>query len=172
MNLEATIRRMTAFPGMLRAVVSQFSKEELRWRPSDGGWSVLEILGHLVSEEQVDFRQRLRLTLENNGAEWPGIDPEGHVREAAYNHADPMELLDHFSELRENSVRWMTGLRDSDWSLKYVHPSIGVLRAGDLLASWSAHDALHLRQLSKRMYQLTVHQNSDFDVRYAGEWRA
>ena len=44
------------------------------------------------------------------------------------------------------------------------------MRAGDLLASWCAHDALHLRQVAKRLHQLTDAQAGDFEVGYAGDW--
>ena len=35
-----------------------------------------------------------------------------------------------------------------------------------------AHDYLHLRQISKRMYQLAERDAGDYSIRYAGEWRA
>ena len=44
--------------------------------------------------------------------------------------------------------------------------------AGDLLAAWSAHDALHLRQISKRLYQIAQRDAGSYSVQYAGEWRA
>ncbi|MBK7403801.1 MAG: hypothetical protein IPJ41_04000 [Phycisphaerales bacterium] len=59
-----------------------------------------------------------------------------------------------------------------DWNRAYHHPKLGSLRAGDLLAAWAAHDALHLRQIAKRMHELASHDAPGFDAAYAGEWRA
>ncbi|MCP4798050.1 MAG: DinB family protein, partial [Phycisphaeraceae bacterium] len=49
-------------------------------------------------------------------------------------------------------------------------PRSGSLRAGDLLAAWCAHDALHLRQLARRLHELTVVRGGGFDAGYAGDW--
>lgn len=59
-----------------------------------------------------------------------------------------------------------------DWSAAYAHPQWGPIRAGDLLAAWAAHDALHLRQIAKRLYQLTAAAAGDHPTIYAGEWTA
>ena len=42
----------------------------------------------------------------------------------------------------------------------------------DLLTSWAAHDALHLRQIAKRLFQLAERDGGEYNSRYAGEWRA
>jgi hypothetical protein len=57
-----------------------------------------------------------------------------------------------------------------DWSVAYQHPKVGPIRAGDLLTGWAAHDALHLRQISKRLFQLAERDGAGFTSRYAGEW--
>ncbi len=44
------------------------------------------------------------------------------------------------------------------------------MHAGTLFASWLAHDALHLRQIAKRMYELAVRDAGSFDTKYAGDW--
>ena len=44
---------------VVRALVAPLSLGDARWRPEEGGWSVLEIVNHLADEETQDFRQRL-----------------------------------------------------------------------------------------------------------------
>jgi hypothetical protein len=39
-----------------------------------------------------------------------------------------------------------------------------------MLASWLAHDLLHLRQLIELRYQLTKSNSTPFNVDYAGKW--
>lgn len=56
--------------------------------------------------------------------------------------------------------------------MKYHHPKLGVFHAGDLLSAWVAHDLLHLKQITKRLYQRTVAEAKPFGTEYAGEWRA
>jgi hypothetical protein len=39
-----------------------------------------------------------------------------------------------------------------------------------LLASWAAHDALHLRQIARRLHGLAARDAGPYGVAYAGEW--
>ena len=58
-----------------------------------------------------------------------------------------------------------------DWSLTAPHPHYGTLSAGDLLASWIAHDHIHIRQLNRLLRQYLVQQLApDNAVEYAGNW--
>ncbi len=115
---------------------------EVRWHPGEGRWSLIEVLGHLLDEEQDDFRPRIHATLER--AEWVPIDPEARVRERAHQSADPAERLQRFDAKRRASVEWLRSLQVADWSQRHAHPQLGPISAGDLLASWVAHDLLHL----------------------------
>ncbi len=75
----------------IRALVEDMGDEEARWRPPSGGWSILEVICHLRDEETDDFRQRLRLTLEDAAKEWPPMDPEAWVAERRYQVAVPCQ---------------------------------------------------------------------------------
>ena len=77
MNLENLIKSLERFGGTLPAVVRDVSDEDARWKPPSGAWSILEIVCHLGDEEELDFSQRVRLTLQDSTQAWPPIDPEG-----------------------------------------------------------------------------------------------
>jgi hypothetical protein len=66
---------------------------------------------------------------------------------------------------------WLRSLKNPDWSRTYRDPEVGPIRPGDILGSWAAHDSLHLRQISKRMYQLAARDAGEYSTRYAGEWK-
>jgi hypothetical protein len=153
-------------------LLAHSARREATWKPPSGAWSILEIVCHLGDEEVDDFRTRLRLTLEDPSQDWPKIDPEGWARERRYNERDLGESLERFARERAASVAWLRSLRDVDWSRAATHPRLGSLRAGDLMASWAAHDALHLRQIAKRLHELAAADAPGFDAGYAGEWRA
>ena len=80
-------------------------------------------------------------------------------------------LADYKGE-RLRSVGWLRELRSPDYSKAYVHPKFGSISAGQLLGSWAAHDALHLRQIAKRLHGLATRDASPHGVGYAGEWTA
>ena len=83
---------------------------------------------------------------------------------------DLASTLDAFRHERADSIAWLRSLGAPDWSVAYHHPKVGPVKAGDLLVSWAAHDALHLRQISKRLYQLALRDAPGMDAAYAGQW--
>ena len=168
------IQSLTRFPAILRAVMAEVDDATLRRQGGADGaaWSIVEILCHLADEEVEDFRTRLQLTLRDPKADWPGIDPEGVARSRGYQDQNPHEALDRFLRAREESLVWLASLGDADWSRAKVHPRLGTLRAGDLLASWAAHDLLHLRQIAKRLYESVNAAAEPYETEYAGRWTA
>ena len=125
----------------------------------------------MADEEVGDFHTRLEHTLRDPTAKWPPIDPEGWAVERRYNEGSLAEAVGRFVSARRESVAWLRSLSDPAWSNTFEHPKARI-RAGDLLASWVAHDALHLRQIAKRMLQLTQRDAGDFKTDYAGSWTA
>jgi hypothetical protein len=146
-------RRLGANARVFQVLVSGVSEEQARWKPTAKQWSILEVVNHLADEEAEDFRRRLELTLRHPGEPWPSIDPQGWAVARGYNERALDDSLGRFLDERGRSCVWLEGLRaDADWSRAYTHPTIGVMRAGDLLASWLAHDLIHIRQITRLHY--------------------
>jgi hypothetical protein len=172
MDAQRLIASLDRFRRMLPEVVGDVSAEDARWKPPDGAWSILEVVCHLADEEEFDFGARLKLTLSDPNQPWPEIDPEGWARERRYNEGQLEKAVARFISLRERSLAWLRSLARPDWNRTYQHPKFGPFRAGDLLASWAAHDWLHLRQIAKRLYQIAGRDAGEYSTRYAGEWGA
>jgi len=170
MNFPKLIASLQRFGRMLPELVRDVSADDCRWKAPNGAWSILEIVCHLADEEEFDFRARLELTLTDASAPWPAIAPEEWAIERRYNEGDLSPAIARFTSLRSQSVLWLRSLVNPDWSRTYHDPQVGSIRAGDLIASWAAHDYLHLRQISKRMYQLAARNAGEYSTRYAGEW--
>src|SRR5262249_1486067 len=132
----------------------------------------LEICCHLLDEEREDFRARLRSTLENPAESWPALNLDGVAERRRYNEQDLSATIDTFRAERAGSIAWLRSLGETDWSRAYVHPTFGPITAGDLLASWAAHDALHIRQIAKRLHGLAARDGSPNRIAYAGDWTA
>jgi hypothetical protein len=174
MDAAAIIRRLESFAAVLPALTSGLSAAEARRKPPSGAWSILEIVNHLVDEERDDFRFRLELTLRDPTLPWPPSDPEAWARDRLvgglhYHQRDLAESVARFVSERGKSLTWLRSLASPDWTRTYIHPKAGPVSAAALLASWAAHDALHIRQIAKRLYELAA---AEGDVRYAGEWGA
>ncbi len=172
MHSPALIATLDRFPRVLEALVRPLADADVRWKPEDGAWSILEVLAHLADEEVEDFRARVQRTLDNPSAAWDPIDPEGVAVARTYNTLDPAHTLDRFVRERAASITWLRALECPDWSRAFAHSKFGPMHAGMLLTSWAAHDLLHLRQITKRLFQLTERDGEPYPTIYAGQWIA
>lgn len=174
MNAAAIAQRLRVAPSMVEGLIAGVSAEDARWRPANGAWSIVEVVCHLADEEAEDFRVRLESTLRDPVAPWAPLDLDRVSERRGYIERDLREAALLFSERRADNLRWLRGELESgpDWSRAYVHPKIGPIPAASLLASWAAHDALHLRQIAKRLYELANRDGAGASTAYAGEWSA
>jgi len=163
------VKLMTHNANRIRAAVGGVSPEAARWAPTPDSWSILEVLNHLYDEEREDFRVRLDYILHHPGEPWPPINPQGWVTERGYNQRDLAESLRGFLDERQISLAWLEGLRQADWDTPCQTP-FGTMQAGDMLASWAAHDLLHLRQLVELHRALLVQSAQPYAMDSAGPW--
>ena len=170
MILQRMITALEDAGNYLPTLVKNISDEDARWKPPSQNWSILEIVCHLVDEEKEDFRQRIKLTLEDPSQEWPSINPELWAVDRRYCDRDFEEAVAQFKSERSASVSWLKSLTEPNWFETYDHPHLGKIRAGDLLVSWVAHDQLHVRQIAKRRFEMINRDSGDFNFEYAGDW--
>lgn len=175
LDSSAMIQRLERQPEAIVMLVRQFTRAGVQWRPTEAsgepaGWSVAQIVAHLADEEVEDFRPRLLSTLRDPAEPWLPIDPENAATERNYQDIPVEKSLDRYVRERQESVRLLKGLRQPDWALVHM-AQWGPIMAGDLLASWVAHDILHMRQIVKRLYQIAQTDSGGYSSNYAGEWK-
>jgi len=86
-----------------------------------------------------------------------------------YNERDLAEMVANFEAERQKSLAWLKSLSNPNWEAAYTAP-FGVIKAGDIMGSWVAHDQLHLRQLVELRRARVLQLVAPYEVRYAGEW--
>jgi hypothetical protein len=170
MNLDHFINRFSQNREVFESLARHVTREQAVWKPTPEKWSMLEVINHLYDEEREDFRPRLALTLNDPGAEWPRIDPQGWVVARRYSERELGPSLDNFLQEREESLAWLRELSAPAWENRHVREQ-GALSAGDLLASWLAHDFLHVRQLARLHWQYINVVAAPFDGAYGGPWQ-
>ena len=167
MDVHGLVELMERFPPVLATWLRGLCAADAAERPAGGGWSIVEIVNHLADEEVEDFRARLRSTLEDAARPWEPIDPERAVIERGHVARSLESSLERFAAERRTSIAWLRELGHVEWAKNYEHPR-GSISAGDLLLSWAAHDALHLRQVAKRMHALVSGALPGASSAYAG----
>ena len=170
MNIDTLIERLDENAEVIAGMARNLPAEQVSWKPKPEKWSILEVLAHLLDEEREDFRARIDSVLHRPDENWSPIDPQGWVEKRDYASRDLGETLRDFLSEREHSVTWLHSLEKPNWEGAYQHPTLGQLRAGDLLASWMAHDFLHIRQLTRLHWQFHCRMMAPYEMSYAGEW--
>lgn len=139
------------------------------WRPKPDKWSLLEIICHLIDEEQFDFRFRTQWVLEKPNETPPPIDPVKWIQEHQYMKQDFSVMTRKFVEEREASILWLSNLENPKWDNLFVHSKLGEVSAGYFLRNWLVHDYLHIRQICKTKFDY-LNVSSKHDLGYAGAW--
>jgi len=154
---------------MIRTLLEGITQEEARMKPNAESWSILEVVCHLYDEEREDFREHLDLILHRQNEEWHRIDPQSWVIERKYNEQDFAEMQNKFFAEREKSLDWLQELPNPNWEKTYTSP-YRFLKAGDMFASWVAHDNLHIRQLVELRRMRIEDITKPYEIEYAGDW--
>lgn len=84
-NAKRIYSELESNAAVFSSLLSGITQEEALLKPDLDSWSILEVLGHLLDEERLDFRKRLDITLFHQGEKWPPIDPQEWVLAEKYN---------------------------------------------------------------------------------------
>jgi uncharacterized damage-inducible protein DinB len=169
MQFQVLFQELVNSTEMIHALIKDVGQEQAQVRPDAGSWSILEVVCHLYDEEREDFREHLDFILHRQNEEWHHIDPQGWVTERKYNEQNLQEMTDKFFAERHKSLGWLKGLANANWETEYTS-QFGSMRAGDMFASWVAHDNLHIRQFTELRRKYIERITQPYDIQYAGDW--
>jgi len=170
MDQEKCITMLSDNKTRIQSLLQGISQEESQYKPHPDSWSILEVINHLYDEEKEDFRRRLKGVLHDPTQDLPPINPEAWVVERSYNTRNLQDSMLNFLRERDESLQWLNSLSSPDWDQTYIQGDFAI-RAGDIFASWIAHDQLHMRQLIELQRALMLTAVGPYRVEYAGLWR-
>ena len=170
MNLDYCVRELASNSKTIETFVAGIDAAQMRWKPTENDWSMLEVVNHLWDEEREDFPARIRHLFSGSPDRFAPIRPAERVTERGYNGRDPGESLAGFLSEREKNLAWIRSLSRPDWEVKYAHEPLAGISAGDFLAAWTVHDLLHIRQLNELKYAFSARELEGRAIIYAGEW--
>ena len=151
-DIDRAIPVLARTPSVLRAMIQGLPSEWINGDEGDKTWSPFDVLGHLIHGERTDWIPRARMILESGDSRtFDTFDRFAQERESKGKGID--ELLDTFEVLRAENVRILEGMKltAEDLQRAGMHPQLGRVTLGQLLATWVAHDLDHLVQISRTM---------------------
>lgn len=139
-------------PGVLRSLLRDL---DTKWIDSNYGpdtFSPFDVVGHLIHGEKRDWIERLRVILDH-GESKPFEPFDRYAMYEASKGKTIAMLLDEFERLRFENIRTLDvmNLTEADFARKGMHPALGAVTLGQLLATWPTHDLNHIHQIAKCM---------------------
>jgi hypothetical protein len=164
-SLDLAVPVLERTPVVLRALLSGLPDEWVRATDGPGTWSAFDVVGHLIHGEKTDWIPRIRHLLERGESE-PFIPFDRKAMFEASRGKTMEVLLEEFAGLRAANVAALRGfaLTPADLARRGSHPELGAVTLEQHLATWTAHDLGHIRQIAQtlgRQYRDAV-----------GPWRA
>lgn len=150
-DLTEAVAVLKRTPEVLSAMLVGLPEILVRANEGEGTWSSYDVVGHLIHGEKTDWIPHLRHIMAGETRPFDTFDRTAQFTESADRTLS--ELFDEFARLRRNNLATLTGLRlrEADFARTGVHPELGVVNLGQLLATWVVHDLDHIGQVARTL---------------------
>lgn len=137
-------------PSLLDLWLIGLSAPWLEADEGEGTYDPVDVVGHLVHNEETNWMPRMELMLQHGETQpFTPFDRDGfHTRFAGW----PLErLIPRFSSARRENLDKLRDLRlrPVDLNRTGMHPTLGRVTLRQLLAAWVVHDLTHLSQIAR-----------------------
>jgi hypothetical protein len=122
-------------------------------QPNHEGWSLKDIVAHLVDVEGIAFVARISRMLDEERPFIASIDPPARLAAGGYAARSLAELLDELERRRADDLAWLRGLAPEQLRRAGLHQDVGEIFVLDIAHQWAAHDMDHLRQAALMLQQ-------------------
>ncbi len=142
-------------PQQLRDAVGGLTPEQLRARPVEGRWSILEVLCHLADCEQF-FADRMKRTIAMDRPLLIGADGFRYPGPLCYHERDVEEEIELIGITRRQMARILRRLDDEAWSRTAVHSETGLVTLRQLVFHAVRHQEHHLWFVAEKRRALGI----------------
>jgi uncharacterized damage-inducible protein DinB len=143
------LERLRGLPARAEGLVRGQPEDLLTSKAEDGGWSIREHLGHLIS---VDDLLEARLNDYDAGVETLTAADMSNQRtiRADYNQIPTGDILHAMRERRAGLVRRLDSLSPEDFGRTAHHPRLEMpMRTVDAVFFFAEHDIYHLARITE-----------------------
>jgi hypothetical protein len=149
-SLEEQLARMERTAEEFAAAIKGVSDAALTRRPDDKSWSAKEVVCHVRDIEE-SFAMRFQSIMEMDEPRFLPVEPDRWASERQYQRNDAAEALQAFRGRRDESLRFLRGLRAEHWERGGVHATRGRMSVKDFVGLMAWHDDNHLDQLKRAL---------------------
>lgn len=113
-------------------------------------WTVRNVLAHFVTAERGLVKLFEQIRQGGAGATDDfSIDRYNAEQQVQTKDLLPAELIEQYKAVRDNSVSWVSGLKDEELEIKGRHPFLGETVLREMIKLLYLHNQLHYRDVKK-----------------------
>lgn len=151
-NIEHATDVLSRTPRVLEALLTGLSDEWIYANEGTGTWSPVEVIGHLIVNEETNFMVRTKIIL--RGGLNPVLQPINMTEHLErFRNTSVATLLKTFNDLRQQNLKKLQALTitNEDLFKTALHPKVGMVQLRNVLSTWVAHDLVHVGQITRVM---------------------
>jgi len=150
-SLDDAVAILERTPAGLSALLEGLPEMWVKATEGNGTWSPYDVIGHLIHGERTDWIPRARHILAGETRPFEPFDRSAQFTDSQGKSLN--ELLATFADLRRDNVTALVGmnLTDADFGRTGLHPELGEVTLGQLMATWVVHDLDHVAQIARTM---------------------
>ena len=143
--IQSPISLLSKTPEILETLLRGVPGEMLQWKPAADRWSIAEVLGHMVTIEQLYGDRARSIAMENV----PELEkfvapPESELRKKTVR-----QNLEEFVALRRPLVVFLSSIPSASGERTGKHAELGEVTLSQMLHELANHDLGHLRQIAE-----------------------
>ncbi len=143
----------------VRSTIDGLTASDLRTPGGPGVWSIIQVIHHVADSELV-FGFNLRMALVEDRPVLPAFDQNLWASRLGYSERSLHEALEQLHALRAANVQLIRGLTTEQLQREAIHAERGVESIDRMIRLATAHDIVHLRQLSRIRSTVLSHRAS------------
>ena len=156
LNLDDMLAILERTPASLTALLDGLPDTWVTATEGDNTWTPYDVIGHLIHGERTDWIPRARHILAGETRPFDTFDRTAQFRESQGKKLS--RLLATFADLRRDNVAALVAMNLTAEDLRRtgLHPELGEVTLGQLLATWVVHDLDHVAQIARTMAKVYV----------------
>ena len=149
-SIEEQMARMERTADDFAKAISGVSDTVLSRRPDGKNWSAREVVCHIRDIEE-SFMARFQAIMLMDEPKFLPVEPDRWAEERQYQRNDIAEALDAFRTRRDESLKFLRGLKVKQWERGGIHATRGHMSIKDFVGLMAWHDDNHLDQLKRAL---------------------
>ena len=149
-STEEQMARMERTADDFAAAIKDEPDAVLSRRPDGKNWSAKEVVCHIRDTEE-SFMARFQTIMAMDEPTFLPVEPDRWAADRQYLRNDGAEALQAFRTRRDESLKFLLGLKPDQWERGGIHATRGRMTIKDFVALMAWHDDNHLDQLKRAL---------------------